>query len=150
MEDYALIIRPGTSADLEHVRDLVVELARYENAPDAVTSTIHDYKQDLEAGWFDLFVAESDQAIIGIALGHKAYSTWKGRMFYLDDLVVRESWRHKGIGKKLFQTVITHARQQGAKLLKWQVLEWNEPAIKFYQRWDVEMDPEWLNSKLYL
>ncbi len=150
MEINDVTIRKGQADDLVHALDLVRELARFEKAPEAVISTVQDYLADLEAGWFDLLVAVSGNNVVGIALGHKAYSTWKGRMYYLDDLVVSEDWRHRGIGKMLFNAVIENARLQGARSLKWQVLEWNEPAIRFYTGWNAELDSEWVNGRIYL
>jgi GNAT superfamily N-acetyltransferase len=70
-------------------------------------------------------------------------------MYYLDDLVVNEGYRHRGIGTMLFNAVLDHARLIGARSLKWQVLEWNEPAIQFYKGWHAEMDAEWVNGRIY-
>lgn len=150
MKKGTVCIRPGVSADMPHVWDLVKELATYERAPEAVVTTAEDFALDFAAGWFDLLVAEVEDEIVGIALTHKAYSTWKGRMYYLDDLVVREAWRSKGIGLQLFRAVADRAREVGARVLKWQVLDWNEPALRFYARSGAEVEPGWLNGRLYL
>lgn len=150
MERSEWTIRAGTAADLDSALDLVRELARYERAPEEVITSVEVYRRDLEAGWYELVVAEHNATIIGIALGHRAYSTWKGRIFYLDDLVVRENWRGKGIGLRLFEAFADLARQRGAGLLKWQVLDWNEPALRFYRRLDARIETEWLNGKLPL
>jgi GNAT superfamily N-acetyltransferase len=149
MKKTDVTIRKGGVDDLGHALHLVKELARYENAPESVVTTVQDYLADLEAGWFDLIVADAGDKIVGIALGHRAYSTWNGRMYYLDDLVVNEAHRHCGIGKMLFNAILAHARSTGARSLKWQVLEWNEPAIRFYSGWNAELDAEWVNGRIY-
>jgi GNAT superfamily N-acetyltransferase len=146
-----LTIRRGTEADLPRVHELIVELAIYERAPDEVTNTLDDMRRD---GFgphsiFSFFVAETaEQGILGIALYYTAYSTWKGRMLYLEDLVVTEAARQQGIGRKLFDAVVAEARRTGAHRMKWQVLEWNEPAIEFYKKIGANLDPEWLNANL--
>lgn len=150
MDNGKVSIRVGHVGDMPQLLDLVRELAAYERSPEAVITTVEDFERDLAAGWFDLLVAEVDNEVVGIALTHKAYSTWKGRMLYLDDLVVREAWRSKGIGKLLFDAVADRARAMGARVLKWQVLDWNEPALRFYARSGAEVEPGWLNGRLYL
>jgi GNAT superfamily N-acetyltransferase len=150
MEPPDLIIRPGTTADLEAAHDLVRELARYERAAGEVVTSPETYRRDLESGWFELLVADHYGEILGIALGHRAYSTWKGRIYYLDDLVVGESWRGRGIGLRLFEDFADMARRRGASLLKWQVLDWNEPALRFYRRLSARIETDWLNGKLPL
>ncbi|WP_165370502.1 GNAT family N-acetyltransferase [Hymenobacter persicinus] len=146
-----ITIRRGTEADLPRVHALIVELAVYERAPDEVTNTLADMQRD---GFgpepiFGFFVAETPtQGILGIALFYTAYSTWKGRMLYLEDLVVTEAARGTGIGRKLFDAVVAEARRTHAYRLKWQVLEWNEPAIGFYKRIGANLDPEWFNGNM--
>lgn len=143
-------IRPGTSADLEAVIALVRELAAFERAEGEVTARIEDYSKDFMTGWFEMLVAESDGRIVGMALGHRAYSTWKGRMFWLDDLIVTESWRGQGIGGLLFEGMICLARERGARLFKWQVLDWNTDAHRFYRRYDANLETDWWNGKIHL
>ncbi|KUG06188.1 GNAT family N-acetyltransferase [Solirubrum puertoriconensis] len=146
-----LRIRRGTEADLPRVHELIVELAVYERAPDEVTNTLADMRRD---GFglnpiFGFFVAETDeQGILGIALFYTGYSTWKGRMLYLEDLIVTEQARGTGIGRKLFDAVVAEARRTSANRLRWQVLEWNEPAIGFYKKIGANLDPEWHNGTL--
>ncbi len=153
-------IRPGTAADLPAALTLIQELAVYERAPDAVVTTVESMTTD---GFgpnriFEFLVAEpapdddgpSPGPLLGLALYFPAYSTWKGRRLYLEDLVVTEAARGQGIGRLLFEAVIAEARRQGATGLRWQVLEWNEPAIGFYQRYGAHLDPEWLNGMLVL
>ncbi|HEX8425915.1 GNAT family N-acetyltransferase [Hymenobacter sp.] len=144
-------IRRGREADLPQVLALIQELAVYERAPHEVTNTLTDMQRD---GFgadaiFKFFVAEqSDGKIVGISLYYTAYSTWKGRMLFLEDLVVTEEMRGTGIGKQLFDAVVAEARHTGANRMKWQVLDWNEPAIGFYKRIGANLDPEWLNGNL--
>jgi len=146
-----ITIRRGTEADLTRVHELIVELAVYERAPEEVTNTLADMRRDGfgPAPIFDFFVAEAPApGILGIALFYTAYSTWKGRMLFLEDLVVTEAARGTGIGKLLFDAVVAEARRTGANRMKWQVLTWNEPAIGFYKRVGANLDPEWLNGNL--
>ena len=99
---------------------------------------------------FDLLVAEADQKIAGIAIYFIKYSTWKGKCLYLDDIVVQESLRGKGIGKQLFDAVVAEAKLCNCQQLQWQVLNWNEPAINFYKKYDTVFDAEWINCKITL
>lgn len=145
-----IIIRRGGLQDMEGVHRLVRVLAEYERAPEAVLTRPSTFADDYEEGWFDLLVAEADGMIIGIALGHRAYSTWKGRMCYLDDLVVDAAWRSQGVGTMLFDAFINMAKEAGAKVLKWQVLDWNQPAIDFYIRHEAELESGWLNVRKYI
>lgn len=144
-------IRRGTIADLPQVLALIQELAVYERAPHEVTNTLADMERD---GFgpdpiFKFFVAEkAPQQIVGLALYYTAYSTWKGRMLFLEDLVVTEEVRGTGLGKLLFDAVVAEARTSGAHRMKWQVLEWNEPAIGFYKKIGANLDPEWHNGNL--
>ncbi len=129
---------------------LVKELALYEKAPQEVTVTLAEME---DAGFgpnavWNAFVAESEGIIVGMALYYTKYSTWKGKCIFLDDIVVTESWRGKGIGKLLFEEVIKVAKEKHARRLEWQVLEWNTPAINFYNKFSAVLDPEWINGKL--
>lgn len=129
---------------------LVKELALYEKAPQEVTVTLAEMEDagfGTNAVW-SAFVAESEGMIVGMALYYTKYSTWKGKCIFLDDIVVTESWRGKGIGKLLFEEVIKVAKEQHARRLEWQVLEWNTPAINFYNKFSAVLDPEWINGKL--
>lgn len=145
-----IAIRKGLLADLPQALEMVKELAIYEKAPDEVTVTIAEMEEN---GFgknpiFEFFVAESENKIIGIALYYYKYSTWKGKCIFLEDIIVTEQYRKTGIGKKLFDEVVKVAKQQKVKRLEWQVLEWNEPAIKFYKKLNSHFDSEWINCKL--
>lgn len=142
-------IRPAKAEDLRAVRDLIVELAVYEDAPDEVTLTLEQLMRDAEEGCFEVTLAESHQeGIVGMALHHPRYSTWKGRTWYLEDLVVTQTWRGRGVGKALFHAVARRAVDMDAQRLEWQVLDWNEPAIGFYKHLDASVEDSWLNGRL--
>ena len=145
-----ITIREGKETDLPGAFALIKELAEYEKAPQEVSNNLEMMRED---GFgtnpiFKFFVAEASEGIIGIAVYFTAYSTWKGKTIYLEDLVVTEKYRRFGIGKKLFDTVAKKAEKLGAKRFAWQVLEWNEPAIQFYLKAQANLDPEWINCKM--
>jgi len=143
-------VRRGIKADLTAVLGLIQELADYENASDEVQNSVERMEQDGfgPAPIFKFFVAENDGKIVGTAIYYNRYSTWKGRCLYLEDLVVSESQRGQGIGKLLFDAIAKEAKTTECKVLTWQVLDWNEPAIRFYKRLNADLDPEWINCKL--
>lgn len=146
-----ITLRRGVEADLPQVLGLIHELALYERAPEAVTNTLLAMQRDGfgPAPIFGFFVLENEAAkIIGLALFYTAYSTWKGRMLYLEDLVVTEAARRGGLGRLLFDAVVAEARATGAVRLKWQVLNWNEPAIGFYQKLGATIEQDWFNGNL--
>ncbi|HXU28909.1 MAG TPA: GNAT family N-acetyltransferase [Bacteroidia bacterium] len=143
-------IRKGVEADLDQVLSLVKELAIYEKAPNEVEVTIEEMHN-----WgfgkdkvFDFFVAEHEHKIIGIALYYYKYSTWKGKCLFLEDIIVTEAYRRYGLGSKLFNEVALVAKQQQVRRMEWQVLDWNEPAINFYKKYNANLDGEWINGKL--
>lgn len=143
-------IRRGLKSDLPSVLLLIQELADYENASKEVENSVIRMEED---GFgsdpiFKFFVAEKKSQIVGTAIFYNRYSTWKGRCLYLEDLVVSESERGKGTGKLLFDAVVQEAKSTKCKVLTWQVLDWNEPAIRFYKRLNADLDPEWINCKL--
>ncbi len=131
-------IRDADKGDMPALVSLIKELAHFEKAPDAVIVTVNDLVRDGfgKKPCFKSFVAELDGEVIGMALVYTGYSTWKGKMVYLDDLIVKESHRNKGIGKLLLDEVIRYAAKEKARVLKWQVLRWNKDAIRFYKRYN--------------
>lgn len=143
-------IRKGLISDLPDVLNLVNELAVYEKAPNEVAVTTEEMEIDGfgENPLFKFFVAEIDHKIIGMSLYYIKYSTWKGKCVFLEDLIITEEFRKFGVGKKLFDEVVKVAKEMKARRLEWQVLEWNEPAIKFYKKLNSTLDPEWINCKL--
>ena len=145
-----MIIRKGIKEDIPQALDLVKELAEYENALDKVSNTVERMVKD---GFgnnpiYDLFVAENNNQVIGIAITFFRYSTWKGKVLYLEDLVIKNQDRRKGIGKKLFDGVIEFAKKENCVGLSLQVLDWNESAINFYKKYNVDFDDEWINCYL--
>ena len=142
-------VRKGSESDLGAALQLVKELAEFEREPDAVTASIKDYKNLYTDNLFDFLVAETAGKIVGVAIYYKTFSTWKGKMMYLEDLIVNESFRNHGIGQALFDNFLTESRLGGAKLVKWQVLHWNKHAIRFYVRNKAKIDSEWYNGVIY-
>ena len=141
-------VRPAQAADLAHVHRLIVELAAYERAEQEVTLALDTFIEDFQAGCFEVTVAVHDDHVVGMALHHARYSTWKGVTWYLEDLVVTESWRGKGVGKALFNEVVAVAQRRDAHRLEWQGLDWNAPAIGFYESLGASVSSEWLNGRL--
>ncbi|MEM6264703.1 MAG: GNAT family N-acetyltransferase [Bacteroidota bacterium] len=145
-----MIIRKGTPDDLEAAFALVQELAAYEQAPEEVKTSAAQYRKDGfgEKPLFEFFVAEEEEEVLGIALFYFGYSTWKGKMMYLDDLVVKSAARRRGIGELLFKQLVAYAKEQNARQLRWHVLDWNRPAIQFYEKIEARLDSEWITCKL--
>ncbi len=145
-----IIIRDAQLADMKSVRSLVKELAVFEKAPKAVTATLGDYQRLFREELFQCLVAQENDEIIGIALFYDTFSTWKGHMMYLEDLVVTEKYRNKGVGGQLFDAFLAKSKEKGAILAKWQVLDWNENAIQFYEKKGAEVEKGWWNVKFGL
>jgi GNAT superfamily N-acetyltransferase len=145
-----ILIREGTKEDLQSALELIRELALYEKAPQEVATTVEQMNRD---GFgpdaiFKFIVATHLDKIIGIALYYFKYSTWKGRGIYLDDIIVTEQYRRKGVGTLLMDEMIRVAKIEKATKLEWQVLNWNDPAIEFYRKYQVYFDSEWINCML--
>lgn len=144
-------VREDTTA----MMDLIKELAAYEKKPDAVTVSLEAFQ---EAGfgansvWKAFLAKESATGnIVGMALYYIRYSTWKGKMFYLEDIIVGQDYRNRGIGKRLMNAILDKAKEAGMSGVTWQVLDWNKPAIGFYGKFgDVVFEDNWLNVKILL
>jgi GNAT superfamily N-acetyltransferase len=144
------IIRQGTKADLPRALDLIRELAEFENASHEVSNTIQKMEEDGfgENPIFGFFVAENERGIVGLSLYYFRYSTWKGKRLYLEDIIVTEKERGSGLGKKLFDRTMKKCLEAGCTGMMWQVLDWNEPAINFYKKYQAKLDNEWVNCHL--
>lgn len=145
-----ITIRKGTEKDVPRLLHLIQELATYEKEPDAVVVNesilIHDGFGPNKI--FDFFVAENENEVVGIALYYEKYSTWKGRCMFLEDIIVTASERGKGYGLLLMDRIVKEAESKKVKRLEWQVLDWNEPAINFYKKYQAIFDGEWINCKI--
>lgn len=149
-------IRRVVKEDCRRLLELVQELATYERAPNEVTVTLEHF---VESGFGErpvwwAFVAEVPPAegrageVVGFALYYIRYSTWKGQAMYLEDILVTNEMRGHGIGKMLFDRLVEEAKEKKLNRIIWQVLEWNEPAINFYKKYNAEIDSEWLNCSI--
>ena len=145
-----IIIRSATRYDVPAMHALMYELAVYEQSPESVEATVEEYEADFSNGLFEGFVAETDGKIVGMTLFFMAYSSWKGKMLYLDDFVITEDYRRFGIGQMLYDAFIEESRKRGCRLAKWQVLDWNDPAIKFYEKNEADIEKGWWNVRKFL
>lgn len=146
----SITIRRAEKKDCARLMELVNELAVYEKAPQEVTVSLEHFEESgfgEKPVWWG-FVAEAAGQIIGFALYYIRYSTWKGQRMYLEDILVTEAWRGKGVGKLLFDQLIAEAKEKKFNAISWQVLEWNEPAIRFYKKFNASFDPEWVNCAM--
>ena len=152
----SIVIRRAVKEDCARMMELVQELAVYEKAPDEVTV---DFNHFVNSGfgpnpvWFsyvaELPLPEGNGEVVGFALWYISYSTWKGQRLYLEDLLVTEKMRGKGIGKLLFDQLIEECKEKKYSGMMWQVLDWNEPAINFYKKYpNVKFDGEWMNCSI--
>ena len=138
-------IRKATPEDMPQVVSLIHELAVFENEPNAVEVTADELVQEGFGSQplFSCFVAEVESNIVGMALIYFRFSTWKGRTIHLEDLIVNEAYRGKGIGDLLYTEVLRYADQQGVRRAEWIVLNWNKGAIKFYERSGARFHKDW-------
>lgn len=145
------IIRQGKKEDLPAALGLIRELAIYEKAEHEVDNTVEMMEID---GFgpnpvFGFIVAEEDNGeIVGMSMYYYRYSTWKGKRMYLEDLIVKETKRGSGVGKLLFERTIEIGKETGCTGMMWQVLDWNEPAINFYKKYNTRMEDNWINCNL--
>lgn len=144
------MIREARKGDEQAIMELIHGLALYEKAPEQVVNTAEDLGVHLfEEKICEAIVAEKENQIVGFALYYTNYSTWKGKCLYLEDFYVLPELRGEGIGSLLFDRVVEIAKGRGVKRMDWQVLEWNEPAIRFYQKKDAVLDSEWINGRIF-
>jgi GNAT superfamily N-acetyltransferase len=146
----SVIIRKAIQKDCSAILELVKELAIYEKAPNEVTVDLQHFTESgfgATPVWW-CWVAEVNGNIVGFALYYIRFSTWKGQRMYLEDLLVTNEFRGKGIGKLLMNAIIMEAQEKKFDAICWQVLDWNEPAINFYKKYNAFFDPEWLNVSI--
>jgi len=141
-------LRFAIAEDCPRILELIHELAVYEKAPEEVTVTLQEF---IDAGFgetpvWKAFVAEDENQILGFALYYIRYSTWKGCRLYLEDFLVTENARGRGVGKLLFERVMKEAKDNNYNGMSWQVLDWNAPAINFYNKYAAHLETGWLNA----
>ena len=140
-----MIIRKALKKDMPFVLELIQELAIFEKEPDAVVVTVDDLVRDgfSEQPLFQCFVAEVENEIIGMALFYYRYSTWKGKTIHLEDLIVKESKRGTGAGFALYKKIIQQGKAENVRRIEWNVLDWNTPAIDFYEKSGAKILGDW-------
>lgn len=144
-----IVIRKAVEADCTAMMHLIKQLAIFEKEPEAVKASLEHFK---ECGFgktpvWEAFVATHDDRIIGMAIFYYRYSTWRGKRLYLEDLYVEDAFRNQQVGQKLFETLQAHSTSTGCTGMNWQVLDWNENAIRFYKRFDdTSLESGWLNG----
>ena len=152
-----ITIRKAVKEDCPRLLELITELAVYEKAPNEVTVTLEHFEESgfgKKPVWWAFAATsvntdEGGEQIVGFALYYIRYSTWKGQRIYLEDIVVTEKARGKGIGKLLLDALIVEAKEKKFSGIMWQVLDWNEPAINFYKKYfNAKFDGEWLNCSI--
>lgn len=146
-------IREATEQDMPRVLELINALAQFEKEPDAVEITVENLIEDGFGSHqkFKCFVTEVDHRVEGLALVYPRYSTWKGSVLHLEDLIVSQSHRGKGLGTQLLNKVVSYGQSLGVKRISWEVLDWNTPAIDFYEKKGAHVMRDWdvvqLNEK---
>lgn len=142
-----LRIRDGREEDIPFLFQMIKDLALFERAPQEVNVNESILKADWEKSAYNFIVAEWNAVPMGISLFYPRYSTWKGQCLYLEDLIVSEEYRGKGIGKALLLATADKAKEIGAVRLDWQVIDWNTPAVEFYEKMGALIEKEWWNCK---
>ncbi len=147
MNAQKVTLRMAKAQDSVAILDLVKQLAIFEKAEEAVKTEPRDYMDGLNSGLFQVILAETlEEGIVGMALFFPYFSTWGGKTMYLEDFIVNEKFRRSGIGSLLFEAFLSEAKKQGARKVKWQVLDWNESAKSFYKKYQASFIPGWENG----
>jgi GNAT superfamily N-acetyltransferase len=143
-----IIIRKGKRPDIPAAFDLVYQLAVFEKEPNAMIANLDAYHDAFDKGAFNFFIAAADDNIVGMALYYQAFSTWRGPMLHLEDFIVTSEFRSQGIGQRLFDAFVEEARDKKCTMVKWEVLDWNEGAIRFYERNNATIEKQWWDGKI--
>lgn len=144
-------IRPAQPQDIDAMLRLIQELADFEQAPHEVTVSKQHFEESgfgSHPVWWAWVAVDAAQHIIAFALYYIRYSTWKGQRLYLEDIIVTEEWRGKGVGSALFQQLILDTQIKELNGISFQVLNWNSNAITFYNKFGAKFDGEWLNVQV--
>lgn len=141
-------IRTGQTADIPEIHSLVGELAKYEKAPDEFVCTQQEYRLLFKENVWNFIVATFNGQIVGTCIYYYGFSTWKGKFLYLEDFIVTENYRRQGIGSRLFDHILQIAQKEECALMRWQVLDWNDMAINFYNTYNVNYDDGWVNCNI--
>jgi GNAT superfamily N-acetyltransferase len=144
-----ITIKKANLQDMSAIFSLVYELAVFEQEPEAINISIKEYEEAFSENLIDAIVATEGDDIIGIAVFYMTFSTWKGKCLYLEDFYVQPKYRKYGVGQKLFDAFLREAKDRGAKLTKWQVLDWNEIGLKFYEKNNAIIEKTWWNGKIF-
>lgn len=147
MSKHKLVIRKGGKEDFPSIMEMIRELAAFEKASDAVTNSVAQMEQEMH--YFTVELALMDGEIVGMALYFFAYYTWVGKSLYLDDLYVKPEHRGGKIGAMLLKRVFEIAKEENCKRLRWQVLDWNQDAVRLYRRIGGNISNEWLNCDFH-
>ena len=144
-------IRKAETKDIPSILGLIKELAVFERQPNAVILSEGELEQALfgENPWVYVYVAEMENKVVGMALYYYGFSTWKGRSLHLEDLIVHENYRKLGIGRALMNQVIQIAKIEKVERMSWEVLDWNDPAVKFYESLGTEFYKDWWLCRLF-
>jgi GNAT superfamily N-acetyltransferase len=145
-----ITLRQAERNDLAAVLALVKDLAVFEKEPDAVRAGLEEYQKSYDNGTIRAILAESGDEVVGMVLYYPIFSSWNGRTLYLEDFIVKDSHRNLGIGQMLFDAFVAEAHRQGCRQAKWQVLDWNKEAIRFYERNGASIETNWWNGRIEL
>ena len=145
-----MIIRKAQIEDMKSVLELIQELATFEKEPNAVVVTVDDLIRDgfRENPLFHCLVGDIDGQIVGMALYYYRYSTWKGKTIHLEDLIVKEKMRGSGLGFALYSKVIEQGKKDNVRRIEWAVLDWNTPAIDFYEKSGAKVLRDWYIAQM--
>ena len=144
----AITIEAASAEDASSIHKLIISLAKYEKAENEVQTTPEQLRSDFVNQAYECLLAKQEGKAIGMALFYPTYSTWKGKQLYLEDLIVLPEYRNQKVGQRLFDQLKKIAIERSCTALKWQVLDWNHDAVRFYERNDADFDKGWWNVRV--